>query len=147
MIRPAVMPLLLAVLVSALAGCAGGPGQGREAVSRLPPPAQTGSAACFVRRLVSSFTALDETNLVVFAPSRNDAYHVRISPPAPGMAVAGALAFTSRGHQVCGAAEDAVFFQPDSSAPRHAIIAVSRLSARALEELLDLAAASDSDAG
>lgn len=145
--RAPAMILLLAVLAAMAGGCASGPGRGKEPLSQLPPPAQTGSPACFVRRLVASFTVLDETNLVVYAPSRDDAYHVRISPPAPEMASAGALAFTSRGHQVCGAAEDAVFFQPDPAAPRHAIIGVSRLSEGALEQLLVLAASSESDPG
>lgn len=139
--------LLPGVLGAVLAGCATPPPPGQEAVSRLPAPAETGNAGCFVRRLVTSFTALDERNLVVYAPSRTEAFHVRIRPAAPEMAGAAALAFTSRGHQVCGVNEDAVFFSPDPSAPRHAIIAVSRLSESALRELLALAAAGPGDAG
>jgi hypothetical protein len=140
-----VLALLSCTLTAA--GCATGGAPGREPASRLPAPAETGSAACFVRRLVTSFTVLDDTNLVVFAPSRTEAFHVRIRPAAPEMAGAAALAFTSRGHQVCGAAEDAVFFGQERSAPRHAITGVSRLSEAALNELLALTALAASEPG
>jgi len=133
------------MLALAGAGCASAPGPGGKSVSLLPPPAETGSTACFVRRMVTSFTALDDTNLVVFAPSRSEAYHVRIWPPAAEMSAASAVAFTSRSNQVCGAAEDAVFFDEGRTAPRHAITAVSRLSEGALSWLVEQAAGIDQD--
>jgi len=111
----------------------------QQAASQLPAPDETGSAACFFRRLVASFHALDDSNLIVFAPGRSDAYHVRIEPPASAMAAATALAFTSRSNRVCGAEDDAVFFEDSRRAPRYSIIAVSRLSESTLTELIELA--------
>ena len=105
--------------------------------SREEATAASGSRpACFSARQVSDFRVLDRSSLIVYAPSRNNAYHVRISPPSIELRNANALGFSSRNSRICGYAGEALRLDRNDRFS-YSIVSVRRLDEVALQGLLD----------
>lgn len=117
-----------------MVGCAPGTEGTRE--PSLPSPADTGTSACFHASQVSSFTVLDPSNLIVYAPSKQTAYHVRISPPASGLRLVDSLAFVGRDSRICGYAGEQLLIPSGRRSERFSIAGVSRLDQAGLAALL-----------
>lgn len=121
-------------LTLAVAGCAAGV---RGAPARpTVKPGEFGKADCFYRRQAEDFEVLDDSNFVLYAPGRRDAYHVHISPPSPELRSADALAFRSNNSQVCGHAGDRLFLDEAGGTGRYSITGVYRLDETARDALL-----------
>lgn len=120
--------------VIGLAACSTGSGAGRSRPS--VKPGEFGTAACFYRSLIEDFTVLDQSNLVVYAPNKANAYHVYISPPDPELGFATTLGFWSRSSQICGYAGDALVLKTAGQSGRASIFGVYRLNEAALSGLL-----------
>jgi hypothetical protein len=82
---------------------------------------------------------LDRSNLIVYAPTKNNAYHVRISPPSTELRDANALSFGANETRICGYAGDRVLIE-GSRDRSYAVIDVARLSPEGLAALLELRA-------
>ncbi|MEQ1800493.1 MAG: DUF6491 family protein [Gammaproteobacteria bacterium] len=136
MSRSARLPLAtIAFVLHLLGGCAA-PGDGeRPARVPIPPPSATGTSDCFYAREVQDFTALDRSNLIVYAPNDSNAYHVRISPPSNDLRFADSLAFLPPAGRICGYAGERLVVGLPASGQRFAIIDVSRLSRASLDML------------
>ncbi len=119
----------LATAVALLAGCAS-PGD-RE------PARDRGISTDWVRiDQVSDFRALDNRNLVLYAPSRRQAYHVELVPACHGLRFADRIALRGRQGRIGGFAGDAVLIERGGSPERCPISSVRRLDEAGLEELL-----------
>lgn len=92
-------PAVLLILASG--GCAAPTEEGETTPAE---PSLRGKNACFYRRQVQDFDTLGRDTLVVYAPSRRNAYLVKISPPSAQLRFADAIAFESRAPQICGRA-------------------------------------------
>lgn len=127
---------LSAVIIAgmALAGCAteGARKEEQPQVAREP----TGRQGCFYIRQVNDFRALDRSNLIVYAPTRSTAYHVRISPPSTELKFANALAFQSRSNRICGYAGDRIVFRGTGAGNQVSVTNVYRLDEVGLQRLL-----------
>lgn len=133
-----------ALLAAGLVACAGPSGTKQDSAAEAPVSA--GQQACFYRRQVQDFQVLDRSSLVVFAPSRRNAYLVKISPPANDLRMADAIAFDSRSNQICGRAGDGL--QIGTSAPRRYFVAdVRRLEPGQLDALLSSYGKGEAGAG
>lgn len=95
-----------------------------------------GAPACFYRRQVSDFRPLDRSNLVVYAPTRSNAYHVQISPPSTSLRWADAIAFKSRSSRICGYAGERVLLDGSATAREFSVVSVHRLDETAYDSLL-----------
>ncbi|MGI9330326.1 MAG: DUF6491 family protein [Gammaproteobacteria bacterium] len=94
-----------------------------------------GTQGCFSRRQAQDFVVLDRSTLIVYAPNKNQAYLVQISPPATRMPFADELAFESRSSQICGRTGERVRLAADSMR-RYAITDVRRLARPELDKIL-----------
>lgn len=126
----------LALAAALLAGCAADPSA--EPARRPSVRAgEFGTPDCFLRRAAADFKVLDERNLVVFAPGRDDAYHVQVSLPLQGLRFADTVAFESRNTRICGYAGDELLLRRGGGGPERAsVVGVYRLDRPALEGLL-----------
>ncbi len=124
----------VATLAAAMVACA--PATGGRRAANLPSPADTGTPACFYAGQVSDFSVLDRSNLIVYAPSRQTAYHVRISPPATSLRATDRLSFGPRDARICGYAGERLIVPDGRGGERFSIIGVSRLTEAGLESLL-----------
>ncbi len=129
--RVVVMTLVAATLAACAAG--GGAGDTQPQVSREP----AGTSACFYRRQVSDFRALDRSNLIVYAPSKSNAYQVQISPPSTDLRFANAIAFSSRSSRICGYAGERIILGSGPSPREYSVIGVYRLDDVGLQRLLE----------
>lgn len=98
---------------------------------------------CFFTRDASDFDVLDNSNLIVYAPTKSRAYHVRIAPPSNQLRFANGLAFEGRSNRICGYAGDSVSFWGSEAGRRYSITDVWQLDAAAREQLLDAYKAGD----
>lgn len=121
------------LLAGALGACAGQRDSSNGGAENQP--AMTGQQACFYRRQVQDFHALDRSSLVVFAPTRRNAYLVQVSPPSSELRFADGLAFDSRSNQVCGRAGDALLLGA-GALRRYAVVDVRRLEPGQLDTVL-----------
>jgi hypothetical protein len=96
----------------------------------------TGTPACFYRRQVSDFRALDRANLIVYAPTKSNAYHVRISPPTTSLKWADTIAFQSRSGRICGYAGERLLLDGAGAARGFSVAGVYRLDETTHDELL-----------
>ncbi|MEO7386661.1 MAG: DUF6491 family protein [Gammaproteobacteria bacterium] len=124
----------LLVTFGLLGGCAGSGKATRTSRVPIPSPSETGTPDCFYVRDAQNFLVLDRSNLIIYAPNDNHAYHLRISPPSTELRWAEGLAF-SPSDRICGYAGDRLFVGPPQSVERYAVIDVARLSAEGLEAL------------
>jgi hypothetical protein len=97
----------------------------------------SGQAACFQTRQVTGFRALDRSNLIVYAPTRSTAYHVRIQPSARELSFTNRIAFDSRSNRICGHAGESVIFDSDAMARKYFVTDVYRLDAEGAQNLID----------
>jgi len=95
-----------------------------------------GKQACFQVSQVSGFKTLDRTNLIVYAPTRSSAYHVRISPPARELKFANTIAFDARGSRICGHAGEGVVFESGGMARKYFVTDVYQLDVEAAQNLV-----------
>jgi len=124
----------LGVAVLMLAACAGK--QMETNSDDNEASGQSGQRACFRPGQVSGFKTLDRTNLIVYAPSKSSAYHVRISPPARELRYANTIAFDSGETRICGYAGEGVFFESGGMARKYFVTDVYQLDAEAAQNLI-----------
>ncbi len=118
-----------------LSACAGGGGEEQPA-RPFVRAGEFGQADCFLRRTVMDFEVLDDRNLIVFAPSRSDPYHMQVSPASSGLRHATVLAFEASSARICGYAGEALLVeQPGGGLQRLSVIGVYRLDEPALAGL------------
>jgi len=98
--------------------------------------AESGERACFSTGQVTGFRTLDRTNLIVYAPTKSSAYHVRISPPARELRYANTIAFDSRGARICGHAGEGVVFESGGMARKYFVTDVYQLDTGAVQNLI-----------
>jgi hypothetical protein len=134
-----VFPLLFSILSLAVGGCTGRGDSQDASASEM-----SGSAACFIKNQVSDFRALDRTNLIIYAPSRSNAYHVQITPPSIELRSANTLAFISSGNRICGYAGDAVILGNDNFR-KYSVSRVTRLDKAGVDALNNGTAGNDMD--
>jgi hypothetical protein len=124
----------LLVLASWLAGCAA-PQTDTRAPRPTVKPGEFGSSACFFARQAQDFRVLDDRNVIVFAPTKSQAYHVQISPSATALRFANRMAFVSRNTQICGYAGDDLLLAEGPGERRYSVTGVYRLDEASLEAL------------
>jgi hypothetical protein len=116
-----------------LGGCAGE----QTVADAEEAPLAFGREGCFRPGQVSGFQTLDRQNLIVYAPTRSSAYHVRINPAARELTFADKIAFDTSTTRICGHAGEAVFFDSDSMARRYFVTDVYELDAEEVQILID----------
>jgi hypothetical protein len=77
MVKHSIRYALLVSLALAAAGCTAPP---RHALANLP-----GKDACFWTRTIFDWTVLDDSTILVRAPSPNAAYLIKLFAPIPGL--------------------------------------------------------------
>jgi len=119
----------LSVAAVAAAGCA----------ASIAPPNQTraslpGKAACIFTANLSDWVVLDESTLIVYAPTRKEAYLVKLFAPVTGLDFHQTLGFEDTAHngELCGGDELIV---RGSSPRRTGISAVRALSPQQAKDL------------
>jgi len=117
-----------------MGGCA--TKDGAEVAGEKAEEKVVGTAACFYQRTVSNFRALDRSTLIVYAPTRSNAYQVVISPPTTSLRSADAIAFKSRSNRICGYAGERILLDDAGMGREFAIVSVYRLDATTLDALL-----------
>jgi hypothetical protein len=95
----------------------------------------TGEAACFEARQVQAYRVLDQSNLVIYAPNRANAYYVRVSPPSPDLRGMESLAFFPQSGSICGYAGERLVPGGANRDRAYAILSVTRLSPDAEQSL------------
>ena len=117
-----------------LCACAGNQTEAEK--NNIATDSESGQRACFQRAQVTGFKTLDRTNLIVYAPTKSSAYHVRISPPASELRFANAIAFDSGGTRICGHPGEGVIFNSGSVARKYFVTDVYRLDTEAVQNLI-----------
>lgn len=100
---------------------------------------------CFYSREASNFDALDNRNLIVYAPTKSRAYHVQIAPPSNELRFVEGIAFDGRDGRVCGYAGETVSFGGRGAGRRYSITNVWRLDEAQLAQLKDQYRSPDGD--
>lgn len=121
--------IALAAIGFAVAACAATPSQSAHK--------SASSNECVFFRSVYDWQALDDSNLVIWAPGRNDAYQVSLSMPLMGLRFATTLGFidgTSDG-MLCGYGRDAITIGNDPIQQRSTIGSMTRLNAESIAQL------------
>ncbi len=104
-----------------------------------PPPKEPplrGNDCTFFSTLYD-WQALDDQNLVVWAPSKREAYHVYLSMPSPDMRMANTLAFVdgNRDGRLCGFGMDAIVAGDGAFARKSTINAMKHLDEAGIAQL------------
>jgi hypothetical protein len=126
--------LWIIVLLIAASGCAS-QGTARRTTRPTVTAGEFGTPGCFYVDLVRDFEILDDSNLIVYAPGKPDAYHVHYSPPNWELGLIETIGFDSLGSQVCGYASDRMVHNDSAGLTRYAINGVYRLEPMALTAL------------
>ena len=92
--------------------------------------------ACFQASQVTGFQTLDQSNLIVYAPSRTSAYHVRIRPPARELKFANVIAFDTHGTRICGRVGEGVLIESGGLGRKYFVTDVYRLDEAAKQNLI-----------
>lgn len=99
-----------------------------------------GSNQCIFFRRLYDWAPLNETNLIVWAPSRKFPYHIQLDQRCHGLRFAVNLGFYSRDSNLCPFGGDAILVGSGPGQPeRCAIGAITKLTDEAAESLLDQA--------
>jgi Family of unknown function (DUF6491) len=131
--------LLGALLGTLLAGCASAPAQTTGAGARHAAAALPGTPGCFwLRNFDGSWTALSQTELIVYAPLTGDnAYYIKLFEPVINLQFDERLGFEDFAHsgQICDGAADFLIV-PNYAPHRITIVAVRHLSRPEIVQLL-----------
>ena len=123
----------VALIIFSGIGCAAG---GKQESGDNEPSALTGGSACFYVRDASSWTVLDRSTLIVYAPNKSSAFRVQVSPGASDLRWADSLAFVSRSNRICGRAGERIVVPTGGAKSSYSVIDVRRLNSASLEGLL-----------
>jgi len=95
------------------------------------------SADCLFFRTVYDWQPLDDTNLVIWAPSRNQMYHVKLTMPLIGLRFAHTIAFVDadRDMRLCAFGRDSLSYRDGSMSQRSTIFSMDRLEPPAVAAL------------
>ena len=125
------MTALLAAGSLALGACAGTAERDGETTESRP------ISTDWVRTdQVRDFRVLDASNLVLYAPTRRQAFHVELMPPCQGLRFADTIAIRGRGGRLAGFAGDAIVVPRAGLSDRCPVSSVRRLSEAELTELI-----------
>jgi hypothetical protein len=92
---------------------------------------------CVFFRTLYDWRPLNNTSLIVWAPSRNHPYHIQLDRPCFGLKFAHSIGFTSRDSRLCGFGGDAVLVESGGGRPdRCPIGAITKLTEESLKALL-----------
>jgi hypothetical protein len=123
--------LILIAGLTGLAACAASPGKSPAASAE-----DTGDTnRCLFARSINNFEVLDESNLIVWAPSRRDPYRIEIMGICHNLKLANAIAFNTNS-MLCGHAGERLIFSDMGTRTSCAIANVSRLTAQQMNSLL-----------
>jgi len=104
-----------------------------ENSGRLP---ETTNQCVFFRTLYD-WRPLNNTNLIVWAPSRKHPYHIQLDRPCFGLKFAHSIGFTSRDSRLCGFGGDSVLVESGGGRPdRCPIGSITKLTEESLKSLL-----------
>ncbi len=133
--------LACAILASVLGGCGTTPGTGEA--TRADGASAAVHHDCVRMSRVRRFERLDDRNLVLFAPDRQNAYHVRMAMSCPDIVHAGFLSIEGRQGSLCGYPGEALRpgirsgFPGDARGERACPVrSVRRLDSSTLQDLL-----------
>ncbi len=85
---------------------------------------------------VRDFRVLDDSNLILYAPTRRNAYHVELMPACQGLRFADTIALRGRTGRLAGFAGDRVIIDRPGMPDRCAVTNVRRLDEASLTELI-----------
>lgn len=92
---------------------------------------------CIFFRTLYDWKALNNSNLIVWAPSKNHPYHIQLDRPCQGLRFAYSIGFTSRDSRLCGFGGDAVLVESGGGrADRCPIGGITKLTEESLKSLL-----------
>ncbi|MBL8643060.1 MAG: hypothetical protein JNK21_03935 [Rhodospirillaceae bacterium] len=95
---------------------------------------------CIFFRTLYDWKALNNSNLIVWAPTRNHPYHLQLDRPCFGLRFAHSIGFTSRDSRLCGYGGDSVLVESGGGRPdRCPIGAITKLTEESLKSLLEQA--------
>jgi hypothetical protein len=125
--RTRTLPALLALIGIAVSACAAEPA----------PTAKKGADTCVFYSALYDWQALDDSNLVVWVPGKDDAYHVSLTMPLPGLKSAFRLGFVdgTQDGRLCSFGRDAITLGDDSTLQRSTIRSIEHLTADTLVQL------------
>ncbi len=104
-----------------------------EYPDKLPPI----SNQCVFFRTLYDWRPLNNTSLIVWAPSRSHPYHIQLDKPCFGLKFAHTIGFTSRDSRLCGFGGDAVLVESGGGLPdRCPIGSITELTEESLKSLL-----------
>jgi hypothetical protein len=99
-----------------------------------------GGKQCIYFRRLYDWQPLNDTNLIVWAPSRKFPYHIQLARRCHGLRFTLSLGFFSRDSNLCPFGGDAVLVDSGGGRPeRCSIAAITKLSEEALKSLQDQA--------
>ena len=125
--------LLVPAMSIAIAACAATPPQ--EAAQNAAKASRKDECVFFSS--VFDWQGLDDTTLVIWAPSRNTAYRVELSMPLSGLKFAHTLGFIdgTQDGQLCSFGFDAVTMGDDTIPRKSTIRSMTRLDAAGIAQL------------
>lgn len=92
---------------------------------------------CFRPGQVTGFEPLDRQNMIVYAPTKSSAYHVRINRAARELTSTNTIAFDSAGSMVCGYPGEGVLLGSGGMARRYFVTDVYELNAEGVQMLIE----------
>jgi hypothetical protein len=113
--------------------------------SRQPIVLEGVKPDCFYTREVTNWDSLNQVNLLVYAPNRNRAFLVEISPPAVSLRSSSNIAFMSGSDRICGRAGDKMRVGLDRGR-EFAVLDVRRVPAETVDMLLENRRSGEGDA-
>jgi hypothetical protein len=114
-----------------LAACAGTGGENTAGGDEQ----QGDTNRCLFARTINNFEVLDDSNLIVWAPSRRDPYKIEIMGICHNLKLANAIAFNTNS-LLCGYAGERLVFSDMGSKTTCPIATVSRLTTQQMNSLL-----------
>lgn len=131
--------VLIASVAAALAACATPPNSSPSSSSdqQANAKAKRGMDTCVFNSALDDWQALDDNTLVVWAPSKRDAYKVSLSMPLMGLKFAHQLGFAdgTRDGRLCSYGRDSITLGNDSMAQRSSISYIEKLNAETMAQL------------
>lgn len=126
---------LLLPIVALAAGCATVPESAEEREDEVVESRPISTDWVRIDQ-VRDFRVLDDSNLILYAPTRRQAYHVELMPPCRGLRFSDTIALRGRMERLGGFAGDSVIIQPGLMPQRCPVSSVRRLGETELAELL-----------